>query len=231
MRIGIYFLTLILSLSTSAHSGRTDSSGGHNCSAKSKAKGLCTGYHYHNGGGHLTKPKTYPVDSPKVVGPYTTLYNRSDWPHWIDEDHDCQDTRAELLITQSKLPVKYRNSKKCSVVAGSWYDPYSGKTWIKASDVDIDHIVPLKWAHGHGAQSWSKKKKREFANDLENLLIVEDSLNQSKGAKSPDEWMPPNHTYRCEYVVKFDAIVSKYQLKYIPSEARIIRKMLSKCND
>ena len=36
--------------STSAHSGRTDASGGHNCSSKSKAKGLCTGYHYHNGG-------------------------------------------------------------------------------------------------------------------------------------------------------------------------------------
>jgi hypothetical protein len=34
-----------------AHSGRTDSSGGHNCSDSSKAKGLCTGYHYHNGGG------------------------------------------------------------------------------------------------------------------------------------------------------------------------------------
>lgn len=33
-----------------AHSGRTDSNGGHNCSAKSISKGLCTGYHYHNGG-------------------------------------------------------------------------------------------------------------------------------------------------------------------------------------
>lgn len=31
-----------------AHSGRTDSFGGHNCSAKSKQKGLCSGYHYHN---------------------------------------------------------------------------------------------------------------------------------------------------------------------------------------
>ncbi|TJY43836.1 YHYH domain-containing protein [Cohnella pontilimi] len=30
-----------------AHSGRTDKRGGHNCSAKSKQKGLCTGYHYH----------------------------------------------------------------------------------------------------------------------------------------------------------------------------------------
>ncbi|MGH1372950.1 MAG: YHYH domain-containing protein [Cellvibrionaceae bacterium] len=32
-----------------SHSGRTDSSGGHNCSYKSQQKGLCTGYHYHGG--------------------------------------------------------------------------------------------------------------------------------------------------------------------------------------
>ena len=41
---------VFLSLSTFSfgHSGRTDSNGGHNCSQKSKEKGLCTGYHYHN---------------------------------------------------------------------------------------------------------------------------------------------------------------------------------------
>jgi hypothetical protein len=39
---------------TFAHSGRTDSSGGHNCSDKSRAKGLCSGYHNHNGGGTST---------------------------------------------------------------------------------------------------------------------------------------------------------------------------------
>lgn len=44
----VVLLTPILSVD--AHSGRTDSSGGHNCSEKSKRKGLCTGYHYHNGG-------------------------------------------------------------------------------------------------------------------------------------------------------------------------------------
>ena len=31
-----------------AHSGKTDKNGGHKCSAKSKKKGLCSGYHYHN---------------------------------------------------------------------------------------------------------------------------------------------------------------------------------------
>ena len=41
---------VFLSLNTLSfgHSGRTDSNGGHNCSQKSKEKGLCTGYHYHN---------------------------------------------------------------------------------------------------------------------------------------------------------------------------------------
>ena len=38
---------LMVSDSAEAHSGRTDSYGGHNCSDQSKRKGLCTGYHYH----------------------------------------------------------------------------------------------------------------------------------------------------------------------------------------
>jgi hypothetical protein len=58
----VLLLTLLLSLLfgslASAHSGRTDSSGGHNCSSKSQAKGLCSGYHYHNGG---TVPVTTPT--------------------------------------------------------------------------------------------------------------------------------------------------------------------------
>ncbi|WP_169091753.1 YHYH domain-containing protein [Paenibacillus sp. PL91] len=49
LTIGLLAVFIMPSIST-AHSGRTDSSGGHNCSEKSIAKGLCTGYHYHNGG-------------------------------------------------------------------------------------------------------------------------------------------------------------------------------------
>lgn len=47
----ILVMLMIIPSAAFAHPGRTDSSGGHNCSAKSKAKGLCSGYHYHNGGG------------------------------------------------------------------------------------------------------------------------------------------------------------------------------------
>ncbi|WP_144407020.1 YHYH domain-containing protein [Paenibacillus sp. IHBB 10380] len=50
-KIIVIFMALILVVATSssvyAHSGRLDKQGGHKCSAKSKQKGLCTGYHYH----------------------------------------------------------------------------------------------------------------------------------------------------------------------------------------
>ncbi|MGN7350410.1 YHYH domain-containing protein [Paenibacillus sp. 2003] len=42
-------LVVLVGVSSSAyaHPGRLDKKGGHNCSAKSKQNGLCTGYHYH----------------------------------------------------------------------------------------------------------------------------------------------------------------------------------------
>ncbi|MBI6863837.1 copper amine oxidase N-terminal domain-containing protein [Lysinibacillus fusiformis] len=54
MKKSVLFLAMITLFFTTttiadAHPGRLDSNGGHNCSDKSKAKGLCTGYHYHNG--------------------------------------------------------------------------------------------------------------------------------------------------------------------------------------
>ncbi|MFS1421958.1 YHYH domain-containing protein [Shewanella sp. 10N.286.48.B5] len=48
----ILLVVVLLALTSTqafSHSGRTDSNGGHNCSQKSINKGLCTGYHYHNG--------------------------------------------------------------------------------------------------------------------------------------------------------------------------------------
>ncbi|GKS10266.1 MULTISPECIES: YHYH domain-containing protein [Paenibacillus] len=47
----IFIVAIVVVMATSAsayaHPGRLDKNGGHNCSAKSKQKGLCSGYHYH----------------------------------------------------------------------------------------------------------------------------------------------------------------------------------------
>ena len=41
----------------------------------------------------LSKQERYPDSLPTPETPY----QRKDWPHWIDADKDCQNTRQELL--------------------------------------------------------------------------------------------------------------------------------------
>jgi hypothetical protein len=75
----------------------------------------------------------------------------------------------------------------------------------------------------------SREHKETFANDLDNLVLVEASLNRQKGAKGFDEWLPPNHPYRCEYIARFNVVMTKYELKYIPTEQRVVNKMVNAC--
>lgn len=99
-------------------------------------------------------------------------YNRSDWKHWEDFDGDCQNTRQELLIVSSIVPVTFTNDRGCTVATGIWLGPYTGKVFLKSSDVDIDHIIPLKYAHDHGGSLWSPLLKKVFANDPDNIIVT-----------------------------------------------------------
>lgn len=138
-------------------------------------------------------------------------YHRDAFIHWDDSDGDCQNTRAEILISLSTAATTMR-STGCSVVHGRWYDPYTDSTFTSARDLDIDHIVPLSFAWDHGAYSWDNETRRAFANDLRNLLPVSASANRSKGDKGPLEWLPPNSEYRCSYVLRFQRITRIYKL-------------------
>lgn len=161
-----------------------------------------------------------------------TKYTRKDWPHWVDEDDDCQNTRNEVLIVASvdtSFLVFKDRIRRCTLVKGKWLDPYSNKVFTDPKQLDIDHVVPLSWAHSHGGASWDKTQKRNFANDFNNLLAVDLSLNRQKGDKGPTEWLPPNFKYRCAYIVKFDFIVNKYHLQYTSSEQRTLKKMQDAC--
>jgi len=66
----------------------------------------------------------------------------------------------------------------CYPTQGEWYSPYDGATWTAASDVDIDHVVPLSNAWRSGASSWTEDRRRQFANDLANpqLIAVTDNV-------------------------------------------------------
>jgi hypothetical protein len=160
---------------------------------------------------------------------YSKVYDRDDWKHWSDHDKDCQNTRAELLIATSEIPVTFKTRKQCVVATGKWYGAYSGEYFYNAKELDLDHVVPLKHANGHGGMKLSKAEREQFANDPENLILVDLSLNRQKGAKGVTDWMPPLQTYRCDYLKSFDHVMAKYKLTYTPSELRVVNKMKSAC--
>jgi len=139
-------------------------------------------------------------------------YSRRLYRHWVDEDGDCQNTRHEVLIMTSQVEPKFKTPRHCIVIQGKWVEPYSGEIIIEARHIDIDHVVPLNYAHKVGAKDWSAKKRQQFANDLENLIPVSARENRKKGAKPPTEWMPPNQSYRCEYLKRWTKITRKYKL-------------------
>jgi len=152
-------------------------------------------------------------------------YERGEWPHWLDEDRDCQNTRAEILIERSIEPTE----GECLIKKGNWYCEYTAKVFYDASKLDIDHIVPLKHAYDHGADKWSRDKRAMFANDPFNLIAVDRGANRSKGAKGPHEWMPPNEKYGCTYVQRWMSVKALYGLDFSKQERRFLRRYIKRC--
>lgn len=138
-------------------------------------------------------------------------YDRGLYRHWVDADGDCQDTRAEILIRDNSGVIGWKDARRCRVATGRWVCPYTGKVLTQASDVDVDHVVPLKWAHEHGGHGWTQEKRQAFANDPLNLLAVDDATNQAKGSRGPSDWLPGIH--RNEYLRQWGEVVEKYDLK------------------
>jgi len=90
-----------------------------------------------------------------------------------------------------KEPVLFRdNLKRIYIIRGLWQCRYTGLWFWNSRKLDVDHIIPLKYADEHGGASWSARKKEQFANDLENLIPVSAGANRGKGARGPTEWLP-----------------------------------------
>jgi len=159
-------------------------------------------------------------------------YDRSDWRHWTDEDSDCQNTRAEILIRTSYASVTFTNDDECTVADGEWYDPFTGETFYSASDLDIDHMIPLKNAHLSGAHNWDYDRRRAFANDMdhyEHLVPTKSSVNSSKGARGPEAWRPPAGEYWCEYATYWAEIKVRWDLSVTAAEYDALAEMLETC--
>lgn len=156
---------------------------------------------------------------------------------WIDDkrDNNCLDTRGKILLRTSRVPVTYTNAQKCVIATGEWLDPYTNRIFRKASDIQIDHFIPLKQAYTTGAWTWNQKARCLYANYLFNeiqLLAVDASQNQIKKDHAPDQYMPPNKQIWCGYLSNWLKVKLIWNLVMTPQEAQGIANIFTamKCN-
>lgn len=107
-------------------------------------------------------------------------------------------------------------------------DPYTGTSieWRKqkASEVQIDHVVPLSYSWQMGSSRWPENKREQLANDPLNLLPVEGRANSAKRDSGPASWLPPDKAVRCAYAVRFAQVAAKYELAVTEADRAMMAK-------
>jgi hypothetical protein len=150
--------------------------------------------------GLLTALDCVPVAEERIGG-----YKRSLFKHWVDANKNGKDTRAEVLIAESLVSVRFTSTGK-TVSTGKWLSLYDGETWTKASDVDVDHVVAL----ADLGVAWT-------------LRAVTDNVNQSKSDDDPTYWLPPLESANCVYLTEWVAVKIRWKLTVDAEERQSIR--------
>lgn len=172
------------------------------------------------------------LDALEVEDPTTAKYSRSSFKHWVDEDGDRFDTRAEVLIAESQVPAKTSSATSKTIRTGKWFSVYDNLVYTSASKIDIDHFVALGEAWKSGANTWTAAERQAYANDLAyepSLIAVSASQNRSKSDSDPSAWLPKNTGYHCQYVTTWVAVKYRWSLSVDPTEKTAISKILSTC--
>ncbi len=164
--------------------------------------------------------------TPKAEGS-TSGYSRDLFPHWSTVSGTCN-TRETVLKRDG---VNVVQDSACAAVSGSWYSEYDGATWTAASDLDIDHVVPLAEAWRSGANSWTTSTRQQFANDRTRpqLIAVTDNVNQAKGDLDPGKWLPPRTAYRCTYARMWVQVKQYWALSMDSGEKTALVNILNGC--
>jgi hypothetical protein len=155
--------------------------------------------------------------------------------------NDKCNIRDTMLRESSEIEVP--PNENCTVDYGKWLDPYSGQTFEgdpsggadgTANDLDIDHIIPLKYVNNHGGSNWSNDQKKEYGNSVQamnnGLYVVSGaSANRKKGDQGPAEWMPSNADYQCTYATKWRDIALSWHISLDPTDYDYLNQKLEDC--
>jgi hypothetical protein len=136
------------------------------------------------------------------------------------------------LIEESKSKPTFKDSRKCSVLTGHWYDGFTGRSVQKASELHIDHLVALKNAHDSGGCLWNSKIKAAYANDMGfefHLNAMIGRTNTSKGSHGPEKWRPPKRSSWCLYARAWSYVKYRWRLSMTSQERQSLYGMLKYC--
>ncbi|MEI9907810.1 MAG: HNH endonuclease family protein [Actinomycetota bacterium] len=165
-----------------------------------------------------------------------TGYSRSQFGQtWADVNRNGCDTRNDILKRDLVSIVFKVGTHECLVLSGVLHDPYSGtdinfvRGQTTSSLVQIDHIVALSNAWQTGAFQLTLIQRTALANDPLNLFAVKGSLNSQKGDGDAATWLPPQKSFRCEYVAHQVAVKHKYGLWFTKPEKEAILRVLGSC--
>lgn len=185
---------------------------------------------YAGNGAAVVMPMRRAINALTVAQETSAGYDRDLFRTWTDQDGDCYDTRAEVLIRQSTVAVTANSN--CTIETGRWFDWYDDTTYTSASQLDIDHLVPLSEVWASGGRHWSSARREAYANDLADghtLVAVSLHANRSKGDQEPDEWMPLHHP--CRYVRYWVIVKTRWHLAIDRAEKSDLLRMATYCGN
>jgi hypothetical protein len=224
----IHWLTLWLLLIPGllvAHPGPLDDNGGHYDQG---------GMSYHCHMGNCSEPDTFTRGNRDsfFLDPNSRdkFYNEADWPLFEGNSSNCRSIRQTILVLTSRETVSFTNPRECEVRTGSWIDEYTGKRFTVASQLELDHIIPRRYAHNQGGDRWPPGKKFQFANDPMNLIMVERREARRKADKGPSGYLP-REEFQCEYAQQWRAVADKYDLRLNTRDSNRILVILRGCTE
>lgn len=143
-----------------------------------------------------------------LIAPLKELNGR-----WSDIDDDGMTSRYGALFRDAKSCTLTKTAGRYTKIKikGRWKCKYTGKI-LNYPDINVDHIVPKQYAKENKKGIWTEASFTEFANDMANLICVEDSINKSKQDKSIAEWMPEKSQEW--YRKKWKEICEKWDIRH-----------------
>ncbi|KAF5976623.1 bacterial-type extracellular deoxyribonuclease [Fusarium bulbicola] len=155
----------------------------------------------------------------------TDTYDRDLFPHWETYEGACN-TREYVLKRDGTSVV---TNSACAATSGTWKSPYDGATWTQASDIDIDHMVPLKNAWISGAASWTTAKRTQFANDVTRPQLWAGKSTKPNALRIKNNKLTSSSNFYCTYAKSWIQVKSYWQLTITSAEKTALGSMLDYC--